>query len=126
MLHARSFSALLFLAVAAACATTAWHRVWKKPCGELTSEQIKTPARWVEPDYPSDARASSTGGWVVLRVTLGTNGEVTDAVVAKSSPRGVFDEAALRAVAQWQYCPPSQVAVDYPEPLLARVEFRPR
>ena len=40
-----------------------------------------------------------------IEFTISTNGSVRDAVVVRSEPPGVFDEAALRAISRWRYNP---------------------
>jgi TonB family protein len=59
----------------------------------------------IPPDYPPEALASRTEGWVRIEFTISTNGSVRDAAVIAAEPPGVFDEAALRAISRWRYNP---------------------
>ncbi len=60
-----------------------------------------TPA----PAYPPEAIASGTGGRVVLRLLVATDGSVADAVVEESTPPGVFDAVSLEAARKWTLAP---------------------
>jgi protein TonB len=56
-----------------------------------------------EPVYPPLARAAGVQGVVILEVTIGADGVVSDAQVLRSIP--LLDQAALDAVRQWRYEP---------------------
>jgi len=68
-------------------------------------QTVKSPKRLVNvnPVYPEDARAAHVGGVVVLEITIGENGSVTDARVMRSIP--MLDQAAIDAALQWIYEP---------------------
>jgi protein TonB len=73
---------------------------------------VTTPARvalqrvrTVQPDYPPAALAAGREGRVELSFNVDGAGKVRDVRVVQSSPPGVFDEAARRAVRQWRYAP---------------------
>ena len=55
------------------------------------------------PIYPAVARRARVCGAVVLDVVVGRTGAVRDVMVVSSVP--LLDEAAVRAVEQWQYTP---------------------
>lgn len=55
----------------------------------------------VEPTYPEVARQARIQGVVMVRITIGTDGRVTDARIVRSIP--MLDQAALSAVRQWVY-----------------------
>ena len=59
----------------------------------------------VKPVYPRAAEQRGTEGWVELEFTVAETGAVTDVAVVNASPRGVFDQAAAGALAQWRYKP---------------------
>ncbi|HEX6999732.1 MAG TPA: energy transducer TonB [Gammaproteobacteria bacterium] len=76
----------------------------------------------VAPAYPEAARARRLAGYVEVELTVGPAGTVEDARVTASAPEGVFDQAALAAVARWRYpADPDRAPVTVTE----RVEFRP-
>lgn len=63
------------------------------------------PLRRSSPSYPARARAKNIEGHVTLRVLIGTSGRVEKIKVEDSSPRGVFDDAAMQAVRSWEFEP---------------------
>ena len=93
--------------------------------GLLTAEgrtafPILTPA----PEYPQRALARGIEGWVLVSFTIAETGAVVAPVVVDSDPRGVFDGAALRAVARYRYRPQIVAGVPTPTPgVLLRIHF---
>jgi TonB family protein len=69
----------------------------------LLSAQQSTPKKitHVDPVYPEQARQMRVQGVVIVEITVGTAGRVTDARVLRSIP--LLDQAALEAVKQWVY-----------------------
>jgi periplasmic protein TonB len=59
--------------------------------------------RRIQPDYPRIATLIHLSGTVLLRATIGTDGEVRDVEVVSGSP--ILAEAAVKAVRQWRYRP---------------------
>jgi TonB family protein len=59
----------------------------------------------VKPVYPRTAEQNGTEGWVELEFTVDETGTVADVAILNASPRGVFDQAAASALAQWRYKP---------------------
>jgi len=64
-------------------------------------EAVATP----DPVYPPAAFRQGVGGWVEVEYTVNERGATTDVAVVAAEPRGVFDEAAVAAVAGWKYRP---------------------
>ena len=66
---------------------------------------IRPPTRthFVEPAYPQVARAAAVQGVVIIELTIGEDGAVSNARVLRSIP--LLDQAALDAVRQWRYEP---------------------
>lgn len=56
-----------------------------------------------DPAYPRDALRNGTSGEVTVELTVGRDGSVIAARVVRSTPRGVFDTAALDTVKRWRY-----------------------
>ncbi|HEY4126551.1 MAG TPA: TonB family protein [Gammaproteobacteria bacterium] len=74
----------------------------------------------VEPKFPPQAiRADISAGSVTVKFTVETDGSVSNPTVIDAKPRrGVFDDAALRAVAKWKFKPiaaprDTQVVVEF-------------
>ena len=57
----------------------------------------------VAPVYPQDALAANVRGVVILEITVGTDGTVTDAAILRHV--ALLDQAALDAVRQWVFRP---------------------
>jgi TonB family protein len=53
--------------------------------------------------YPEEALRNCVEGWVLLELTIATDGTVQSAHVLDAQPPSVFDEAAIKAVLQWKY-----------------------
>lgn len=62
----------------------------------------------VTPTFPSDARKKGLSGWVEVSFLVSSNGSVQDVKVTKGEPESVFDEAAMDAVRQWKFEPPTR------------------
>ena len=62
---------------------------------------VSTPA----PRYPADALRSGTSGEVLVELSIGTAGSVTDARVLRATPARTFDREALNAVKRWKFEP---------------------
>jgi TonB family protein len=67
--------------------------------GELTLVKSVTPV------YPPRANLSKVQGWVELDFTVAESGAVKDIAIHAASNPGVFDRAAISALAQWRYQP---------------------
>ncbi|MCD7099043.1 energy transducer TonB [Stenotrophomonas sp. MMGLT7] len=66
-----------------------------------TLRPISTPA----PRYPAEALRSGTSGEVLVEITVGTDGSVTNARVLRATPARVFDREALNAAKRWRFEP---------------------
>lgn len=69
------------------------------------SDRGVAPLVRVNPEYPRRALERGIEGWVHVRFTITAAGTVKDLVVVDSEPKGVFDEAASKAVLRWRYNP---------------------
>lgn len=65
----------------------------------------------INPDYPQRALSRGLEGWVQVQFTISETGAVIDPVVVDSSPKGIFDDAAIKAVSRWRYNPKIEGAV---------------
>jgi TonB family protein len=59
----------------------------------------------VAPVYPSIAQQAKVQGYVIVEAIIGPDGRVRRSQVIKSQP--LLDQAALDAVNQWEYTPPT-------------------
>ncbi|HEX6999020.1 MAG TPA: energy transducer TonB [Gammaproteobacteria bacterium] len=59
----------------------------------------------IAPEYPPRALSRGIEGWVQVQFTITPTGTVKDPVVVNADPKGVFEDAALRAISRWRYNP---------------------
>ncbi|HWG66596.1 MAG TPA: energy transducer TonB [Rhodanobacteraceae bacterium] len=74
--------------------------------------------------YPLAAARNQTSGYAVVEFTVTSTGSVTSAHVVESSPRRVFDQAAIRAVEQSTYKPALKDGDPVSAVLQRRVDFK--
>jgi TonB family protein len=68
---------------------------------EATLTRVKT----IHLDYPGDAVRKNIEGWVELSFVVTADGKVTKVKVLDSSPTGIFDSAAEKALGRLKYKP---------------------
>lgn len=78
--------------------TTTWESATLVTVPETVSDKLLVKA--VAPEYPSDARLK---GKVVLKLRIGTDGEVEKVEVVSGHP--LLTSSAVSAAEQWQYTP---------------------
>lgn len=69
------------------------------------TEASLTRVKSIELDYPGDALRKNVEGWVELSFVVTGEGKVTKVVVLNSSPAGIFDAAATKALSRARYKP---------------------
>jgi TonB family protein len=79
--------------------------------------------RMVQPDYPESARKQGIEGWVEVVFTVTPKGTVEEAEVRNASPAGVFDESALKAIAQWRFEPVERDGQKVSQRAIVRLRF---
>ena len=57
------------------------------------------------PRYPKNAQRRGIEGYIDLEFTITQIGEVTSVTIMQAEPQGVFNTAAIAAVASWRYQP---------------------
>lgn len=78
--------------------------------GRPDTDAVRVPKQ-PAPEYPDEAKERQQSGHVVLRLRVGPDGRVREAIVEKSVPVGVFDAASLEAAKQWTFDPPTENGV---------------
>jgi protein TonB len=78
----------------------------------------------VAPEYPTIAQDQNIQGDVTVRVTIGPQGQVVQAVIASSSGNPLLDDAALKAARQTTYKPPMVNGVPTQRDYLVIYTFR--
>ncbi len=76
------------------------------------------------PKYPKRALRKRTEGWVKVRFVVTVRGTVKEARVVGSSPSGVFDKAALKAVRGWKFKPKKIKGVAVEQLAVQRLQFK--
>jgi protein TonB len=69
------------------------------------SDRDVLPLVRIAPEYPPRAVSRGIEGWVQVQFTITATGTVKDAKVVAADPPGIFDDAALKAIARWRYNP---------------------
>ena len=69
------------------------------------SDRDVIPLVRIAPDYPPRALARNQEGWVQVQFTITPTGTVKDPKVVNAEPKGLFEDAALKAIARWRYNP---------------------
>jgi periplasmic protein TonB len=72
------------------------------------------PLARVLPQYPRQAALDGIEGWVELELDITELGTVENPRVIDSSPRGVFESSALRAIIRWKFKPKVENGVAMP------------
>jgi protein TonB len=75
------------------------------------SDRDTMPLVRINPDYPPRAQSRGIEGWVLIEFTITAAGTVRDARVVDASPKGYFEDAALKAIGRWRYNPKVQEGV---------------
>jgi protein TonB len=75
------------------------------------SDRDTMPLVRINPDYPPRAQSRGIEGWVLVEFTITAAGTVRDPRVIDASPKGYFEDAALKAISRWRYNPKVQEGV---------------
>ena len=89
--------------VLGACAFPQTLPVDPRPAAESATCPKLRPVYRVTAGYPRPAIDARQDGWVVVEFDLLANGVPDNVRVFLSSPPGIFDEAATRAVSKFRY-----------------------
>ena len=88
------------------------------------AEASLTRVKGVQIDYPPEALRKNIEGWVELSFVVTAQGKITTVKVLNSSPSGVFEAAATRAVSGARYKPILQDGKPMAVSTRLRVAFR--
>lgn len=87
-----------------------------RPASGTALKVVNSPS----PRYPPEALRAGTAGEVLVEITVGTDGSVTNARVVRATPPRVFDREALNAVRRWKFEP-----IDAPTTTRRTLAFNP-
>lgn len=92
-----------------------------KPVGETRAAQVVSAAT---PDYPVEAARNQTSGYAVVQFTVTADGAIEDAHIVQSSPRRVFDSAAVLAIRHSKFEPAVKDGQPVASTLVRRIDFK--
>ncbi len=92
-----------------------------KALKERISTRNRTLVKHIEPVYPAQLLKQRISGSVTMAFTIETDGTVSHIKVIESEPKGVFDDASIKALSGWRYAP---VESEIRE-VLTRFDFAP-
>ena len=87
-------------------------------------EAALTRVKSIELDYPTQAQRNNVEGWVDIAYMVTAEGKVTTVKVLDSSPAGVFDTAATRALSRMRYKPMTRDGKSIAVSTKLRIAFR--
>lgn len=68
-------------------------------------DEVPKVIRSITPQYPLGAKRTHVEGEVVIKMLVEISGKPSHLSIYKSSPKGVFEEAALAAARKWKFKP---------------------
>jgi len=92
-----------------------------KPAGETRAAKVIAPAA---PEYPLQAARNQTSGYAVVEFTVSADGAVQEPHIVDSSPRRVFDSAAIQAVRRSKFEPALQNGQPVSSVVRRRIDFK--
>jgi periplasmic protein TonB len=92
-----------------------------KPVGETRAAKVVSAAA---PNYPLQAARNQTSGYAVVEFTVSAAGAVENPHVVGSSPRHVFDDAAINAVKHSKFEPALKDGQPVDSVLQRRIDFK--
>ncbi len=81
--------------------------LWLAQPSYASAEQV-APVMRVEPKYPQEAAQQRISGYVQAQFNIKPDGQVVDVQIIKAEPAETFNQAAIQALAQWQYQPSAE------------------
>jgi len=89
----------------------------------VSSSRLKS-TKYVPPAYPPKAIKAGLEGWVDVEFTVDTSGDVVDVDVKRAVPTGMFEKAAVDALAKWRFEPVIRAGVAVEQRVGVRVLFK--
>ncbi len=72
------------------------------------SDRGAVPMVQLDPDYPEAARSRGIEGWVLLQFDVTADGSTDNVIALDARPKGIFEDAAVKAVRGWKYSPKTE------------------
>jgi len=77
----------------------------------------------IAPFYPRKAALSQTEGWVEVLIKVDITGHVSGISILGAEPRGMFEQAAKKAVYKWTFHPKTVNGKIVPYQVVQKIEF---
>ncbi|MCH9813226.1 MAG: energy transducer TonB [Epsilonproteobacteria bacterium] len=93
----------------------------------LGGREISTnviPLARIDPIYPKRAKMMKKEGYVKMEFTITTFGTVKDVKVVESSPEGLFDSSAKRAILKWKFRPKLEEGQAIEQRAMLQIDFK--
>ena len=92
--------------------------------GNPLAEGDVLPIVRIDPQWPREALVEGIEGYVVVEVTIATDGSVRGVVVVESVPKRLFDRNVMRAVLKWKFKPRIVNGVPVERKAMQTLEFK--
>ena len=92
--------------------------------GNPLAEGDVLPIVRIDPQWPREALVEGIEGYVVVEVTIATDGSVRGVVVVESVPKRLFDRNVIRAVLKWKFKPRIVNGVPVERKAMQTLEFK--
>jgi len=92
--------------------------------GNPLAEGDVLPIVRIDPQWPREALAKGIEGYVVVEVTIASDGSVRGASIIESVPKRMFDRNVIRAVLKWKFKPRIINGVPVERKAIQTLEFK--
>ena len=92
--------------------------------GNPLAEGDVLPIVRIDPQWPREALARGIEGYVVVEVTIASDGSVRGASIIESVPKRMFDRNVIRAVLKWKFKPRIINGVPVERKAIQTLEFK--
>ena len=92
--------------------------------GNPLAEGDVLPIVRIDPQWPREALVKGIEGYVVVEVTIASDGSVRGASIIESVPKRMFDRSVIRAVLKWKFKPRIINGVPVERKAIQTLEFK--
>ena len=91
-----------------------------------TATTSATPINTPPPDYPAAAMRQGAGGTVQVKLSIASDGSVSQLDIVKTSGNRALDRAALSALRRWTFQPATQNGQPVSSEVIVPITFNPQ
>ena len=92
--------------------------------GNPLAEGDVLPIVRIDPKWPREALIEGIEGYVIVEVTIASDGSVRGASIIESIPKRMFDRSVIRAVLKWKFKPRIINGVAVERKAIQRLDFK--